>query len=945
MKLNSLALSLCRVPAFGANDELATVWPTLKTNIKAASPSFYEQIAKVAANEIDTMPEKIKFTVWKYFNRAKYRATPFANFASYTVVPISRETDRLQIAAQMQSHLFIDWQAKEQLNSGFKLNLRKSNWLFSNTSAYQIDTEIRYLRLKDGTFELASVNTFSELISLINYCNIKRNKATVYHFMQTEHKLDKKQCENLILQLLDLQLLHTDQTANITGEDYFTRLKLPINNEHYILAERKLLNGGLEASKSEAIAEALQFMAKQLPKSQNKDLQNFKSAFLKKFEHQQVSLAILMDPERGIGYGNLIQYEQPDELIEQLKNWSSQEGEHVFPSIQYSEMHQFLINGLMEQGDIALEKFETTITKPNALPNTLSVICHFYKGNPVIHHAGGCTANTLLGRFTLGNETLAAHCKEIAEIEQNANPNVLFFDIAYQAETRIDNVNRRKNCYAYELPILTWSCQAEPLDFNDIMVTVQANEIILFSKKLGKRLIPRLASAYNYSRSDLAAYRFLCDLQHQSIQSNLTFDIQTYLPGIKHYPRVTYKKVILSPAKWLIPESIYQAKNKSQNDSLAELVLWLKAQNITFLVKTGIADQTLCFDPNSTTDLIALLHHCKQQDSRPLYLIEALIDENDYLTDENGKKYVAEFIVNYYHDSQIYNSITSQKALSIADKASIPTHYLAGSEWLYFEIYVNSSKSNTLLCNEICWLLKTHKSDISQWFFIRYHENGKHLRLRLKIRDLSKRSQIIDYVNLLLTTPMLKGIVSDVSIKTYYPEIARYGTTRITNVEQFFCLDSKYVLSLLAKTLQTNLLYQVSVQFFNRITGVCFPLFSERLAFAKHMAESFATEFNIHQLGFKKINQLYAAIQQDKNLIAIQNESYLKQLENSACAIFMLCTASEKPKMLADLIHMHVNRLFNNDQRLHEAICYQFLYKQLLTEARLAVQAEHQASA
>lgn len=928
MALTPLNLSLCRVPAFSIYDNLATVWPSLKDNIRIASPAFYQQISTIEAHQLESLPEKIRFTIWKYFNRAKYRATPFANFASYSVVSLGTEPTSIQLKAEMKSHKFTNWPIKESLYTDAKTTFKKCQVLYSNTSAYYTDTEIRYLCLTNSTFELATVNCFSELKSLLQFAGHKRNKAELLEFMNSEYQLDKKQCKNLILQLLDLQLLHTNKSANITGEDYFTRLKLPLHNEHYILAERDLLTGSLNRSKSEEIAEALQFLAQHLPKPTNSDLQNFKNAFLKKFEHQEISLALVMDPELGIGYGNLAQYEQTDPLIEQLTKTGS--SKPVDQAITYTALHQFLINGLMDNQPINLEKFETTAQKTHHLPNTLSVLCHFYKNQPVIAHAGGCTANSLLGRFTLGNPALETHCKEIAALEQNANPSVLFFDIPYQAETHIDNVNRRKSCYANELPILTWSCQAEPLDFNDVVVSIQADEIVLRSKKLKKRLIPRLASAYNYSRSDLAVYRFLCDLQHQSIQSNLTFDIQSYLPGLKHYPRVGYKNVILSPAKWLIPKELYQQKTKPSASDLTELSLWLKQNNINGLVKTGISDQTLCFDPSLAADLTALLLYSKQQGERSIYLSEALINDEANVTDQNGKKYHAEFVINYSHNQQIYNEITPPHALTITPHHPIPANYLPCSEWLYFEIFIDPSKSNDLLRQQILPFLKTYKNDIRQWFFIRYDEQGKHLRLRLQVNDLAKRPDIIDHLNEVLKEPIARGIINNLLIKTYYRELARYGAARMHHVEQFFHIDSKQVLSFLTKMPDKNKCDQHVLHFMKKLSNICFPFRNDRLTFIKHMTEAFATEFNIDQDGFKKINQAYSLLKIDAEPV-----HRFRQLENQAHVIFMQCADTEKGKMLADLIHMHVNRMYTNYQRQHEAICYQFLYKQLLKERAL----------
>jgi len=67
---------------------------------------------------------------------------------------------------------------------------------------------------------------------------------------------------------------------------------------------------------------------------------------------------------------------------------------------------------------------------------------------------------------------------------------------------------------------------------SDLWVRYENNEIILESKKLGKRVIPRLSSAYNYNHSDLPVFRFLCDLQHQSIQSNLTLNLSSLFPAL-----------------------------------------------------------------------------------------------------------------------------------------------------------------------------------------------------------------------------------------------------------------------------------------------------------------------------------------------------------------------------------------------------------------------------
>ncbi len=75
-----------------------------------------------------------------------------------------------------------------------------------------------------------------------------------------------------------------------------------------------------------------------------------------------------------------------------------------------------------------------------------------------------------------------------------------------------------------------------------------------------------MPSAYNYSRSNLPVFRFLCDLQHHKIKSNLNFDIRESFPNLIRYPRVVYKDIIVSRAMWLVPAGIIKTEKNMQND-------------------------------------------------------------------------------------------------------------------------------------------------------------------------------------------------------------------------------------------------------------------------------------------------------------------------------------------------------------------------------------------
>lgn len=81
MKIRPMATALCRTPAFALQAELFSVWEELKSTIRYASPDFYALIADKAPEDWEGLNDKVRFTLWKYFNRSRCRATPFGAFA------------------------------------------------------------------------------------------------------------------------------------------------------------------------------------------------------------------------------------------------------------------------------------------------------------------------------------------------------------------------------------------------------------------------------------------------------------------------------------------------------------------------------------------------------------------------------------------------------------------------------------------------------------------------------------------------------------------------------------------------------------------------------------------------------------------------------------------------------------------------------------------------
>ncbi|MET4140187.1 thiopeptide-type bacteriocin biosynthesis protein [Pedobacter sp. UYP1] len=927
MKLTISPVSITRTPVFSHVEELCNVWDELKDYIHESSPSFFEMIRDHEYSDLKTLDPKIKFTIWKYFNRAKFRATPYGNFAAFSIVPIDNEnsTEPVTLSKKHIVHRFINWQEKENFNTDPKWLINHARFLTTNTTAYIGGGELRYLNAENGSFELSAIDAEETTQLTLDFCRTKRTVEEIQNFLRTEYNLSKAMTTYFLEQLVTFQLLITNFQPNIIGPDYYGRIGYAQQEKKndYIISERKRIKGQLSERRLQVLAELTGFLSKHTEPSKNSSLDDFRSNFVKKFEHKEVPLQIALDPEIGIGYRSMNLNKDEGQLIQDLKKNRAYK---QINQIAYTPLYQFMLNQMIQHQTIQLYDFkEQGKNSPQPVANTISVLLQCTEDYIIIENIGGCTANSLLGRFSLASEEITAIGHRFVQIEQQANPEILFFDIGYQLEKHADNINRRKAIYNYELPILSWPESKHILALNDIMVSVRGEELILHSVKYGKRLIPKLASAYNYGRSDLAVYRFLSDLQHQGLHSSLSINLSNIFPGLIHYPRVQYKNVILCPEKWLVPKSVCQENNI--NKSLDELYNWLNTINFNKPFKGGDGDQTLVFNPEIQEDMSSFVLFCKNKPD--LYIEEAFIPALSQVIDENNAPYLPEFIVNLEHTAQLYPPYPFRGTWN--NEQYFSNLYLPGEEWLYFEIYCHSTKSNAILLEIKKQFIHPLKKKIKKWFFIRYNDPADHIRLRFQLKEVKDGYELTAGLSRLISPYITSGTVADLQLKTYRQETERYGLKRMDLVEKCFRADSDYILTIIAKPVEINDLYILSISLIENVMHSAMFTLGEQLLFAERMHTSFAAEFNVQSDATKKINQSYKDFNFDGLSIVPTKLQQKKaaQTEQAFLNSLKACMETEKNNMLSDLFHMHVNRIFHDNQRMHEMIVYNFLTKRI----------------
>lgn len=918
MKLTLYPKIIFRTPRFSLQDDLHNNWDELKIAISESSQEFFIIIKNVEAEDIPKLPRNVQHTIWKYFNRSKHRSTPFGTFASVGIadVGVSVTGDTLlRIDESMKIHRFPDWRLKSKFEYDFEDLKFRNGYLFSNSTYYKLGENIRYVSLNDGKFEIEEMIPDHFVLRLLHLCStpISLEEAVLLLLPFCENR---SEIEEGIASMIDMQLLITSFDPNIIGEDYFARIDFEEKSvdKHYIISERVCNSGKYNPYKLRYLQETINFLERNLGETSNPRLSEFVKRFRKRFDGQEVPIMEALDPEVGIGYSDMEESNGSDSLVLDLA------GNKNGRDIDKNRIREILSKQMGLSTDCLPQHLfleEMIVDKlhqdSKPLPNTFNVLFTEADGNIFLEHIGGVTATALAGRFTLASSEIWDYAKEMVEIEEKANPDVVFFDIAYTAENEVDNVNRRKRIYQHQLSLFNYDTSQTPITSDDILVSLQGDNLILRSKKFGRRLVPRLASAYNHSRSDLPVFRLLCDLQFQGLTTTLQFRVENFYPDLNHYPRIQYKNIILSPEKWRLKIDGVKSLEK------AELKSYLSKLKTVRHLRSGVGDQMLYFDTESECDLDALLHYLKQN---PVRLFEeSFIPQNSIIQNNAGNPFASQFMATLVHSEQIYNTI-NQKIDTNLERLR---YFLPGSEWLYFEIYCHPSRMENLLCNSISEYLEAYHDKIKKWFFIRYDEEGAHIRLRIRLKSPNDGQNLTYSMSQFLKKEYVAGLVSDIRIRIYMREIERYGSDIIGEVERHFSLDSQYTLELLKGEISTNNKYYLCIQLLQKIQMCGLQGIGTIPYLTATILQSLQKEHYLNTDDFSKINKKFKEFRQNGTLD--QLEFSCVKLFESFYTVLTLCPLDRRNKLLMDLFHMHVNRLFTEHQRTHEMLIYYFLDK------------------
>ncbi|WP_299534489.1 thiopeptide-type bacteriocin biosynthesis protein [Ulvibacterium sp.] len=286
---------------------------------------------------------------------------------------------------------------------------------------------------------------------------------------------------------------------------------------------------------------------------------------------------------------------------------------------------------------------------------------------------------------------------------------------------------------------------------------------------------------------------------------------------------------------------------------------------------------------------------------------------------------------------------------AIAQK-KVQRNYILGDSWLYYKIYTGHKTSDVVLTEVIKPVVEKlkEKGVIDKWFFIRYADTRHHVRVRLHYSNTERVGEIINGLYPYLKQFMDQDLIWKIQLDTYQREIERYGEPTMELSEAFFHCDSKMIvdfLDLIEGEEGEMLRWLFSLRAMDSHLNDFGYLDYDKLRLLDRLKTGFGNEFGMsrplkkqldskYREERKKIEEFMSFDATDQpDYAPILNVIHTKEKEVQPLALQILECFDEGimelrlDDLMASYLHMHMNRLFKSKNRVHELVCYDFLYR------------------
>lgn len=701
--------------------------------------------------------------------------------------------------------------------------------------------------------------------------------------------------------------------------------------------------------------------------SQEKNTYPYMEEYLNDFielygEDREVQLLKVLDEDRGLGY--------PATFTRPMSKRSA----HYTPrDVKTREIQNFFKNKVIEtlvdnRDEVVITDEEIASIQTNHLeheiPSSLeiySLLSYSKENNDFTIHLGENFGSPLVGKsFGRFIDIMPNEIKEdFNKIEQEQKK--LYGEDSIVAEIvelpqsgRLSNISLNWNPRKYELSLSTNNCLSKnKISIKDLYIGVERDNYKAYfyikSKKLNKKIIIKANNMMNISLCS-NIYRFLYEIsmmKERSIISSLYYNFEECFGNMDYTPRIKFSKTILYPASWRLNKNLLSLTDNNfiKKNFYNAFDLWKVKWNVPQFVYLVEGDNRLLLNLDNKLHLDELYYILDKNKSDNLRLneIEGNIDNRIVKGDDGG--YFSEIIfpitknqnldtIKKKEDSKVSLETKSDYKFNRNnfDFAQIKRTFFPGEEWLSMKLYGNSKRTEEFIgfylkhfCQELLQL-----GIIEKFFFLRYADPERHIRLRLKIQKNNMYFNLIEKLTYWFKWLNKVGLLNSVNIDTYKREVERYGGVELIELaEDVFYKDSVFTCNFINYMRNKNVgiplesFIVVSIINIMEEMGLSYEL--QKQIFLNN----FDKDINRHffQTHRKELIKICNSNGNWKGLKFVEGGEFLKKLFNLrkislkqfSKKMFKLDDEyglwTDKNTILFSIIHMHCNRIIGSREK------------------------------
>src|SRR4051794_30162434 len=725
--------------------------PEVRDAVRLASPDLDERLGPWLAGEAAAEPKLVRAAL-RYAARMCARPTPFGLMAGMTLGELGRQTV-LELAPLSEARRrttiephFVTALAEELAGDP---DVRRTLLFRPSSSLYEAAGRWRYARARTDEarrrYELVAADGGAPLWTVVERA---RNGASVAELVEVlvGHGAEPKAAEGYVGALIDAQILEGDLVPPVTGaepaEAFAERLEtapvppdirsalrtarealveidagglgaapdayadvtaaldvLPVDHDPRRSLVAELVKPAVRAELGRdvvaEIARVTERLVTVMPRRRDDPLAGWRDAFRARWEDREVPLVEALDEELGIGFERSTSPSADAAPLLRGLPWPVGE---AGPAAWGPAQSHLLRRVMQSDGELVLDDADWAAlerTDHAELPDSFAAMVTVAGGPDGFrlryHGSSGPSGARLLGRVCHAVPGLGDAVREHLRREEALRPDAVFAEIVHLPEGKTGKLIARPLLRDHELALLGRSGSEAVLGVDDLLVSVRGDRILLRSRSLGREVVPRMASALNWTIGSLGLFRFLCSLQGQGLAEGVSWQWGP-LENAPFLPRVVSGRTVLDRARWIVTaDELAEAIGAPDDVSRARAIGAVReARGLPRWVAQVDGDNELALDLDAVVAQDTLVRIAAPRPA--VRLVELWPAPEDLCVAGPGGRYANEVIVPF---TRRRSAIAP--APRFARPANAQRRFLPGSEWLYARLYTGTATADALL--------------------------------------------------------------------------------------------------------------------------------------------------------------------------------------------------------------------------------------------------------